>query len=46
MISAVWGVFVWHEFRGGDSHVRRLLATMFALFICGLVSISLAPVWV
>lgn len=46
MVSAVWGVFVWHEFRGADSHVRRLLEVMFALFILGLVSISFAPVWV
>ncbi len=45
MISAVWGIFVWHEFRGADSRVRRLLATIFALFIFGLVSIALAPVW-
>jgi len=45
MISAVWGVFVWKEFRGATSEVRRLLALMFALFVLGLVSISLAPVF-
>jgi glucose uptake protein len=45
MISAVWGVFVWKEFRGAGSRVRRLLALMFALFVLGLVSISLAPVF-
>jgi glucose uptake protein len=45
MISAVWGVFVWKEFRGGNTRVRRLLALMFALFVLGLVSISLAPVF-
>ena len=45
MISAVWGVFVWKEFRGVGSEVRRLLALMFALFVLGLVSISLAPVF-
>ena len=44
MISAVWGVFVWKEFRGAASEVRRLLALMFTLFLLGLVSISLAPV--
>ena len=43
MISAVWGVFVWEEFRGASSEVRRLLALMFSLFVLGLVSISLAP---
>ena len=45
MISAVWGVFVWKEFRGADRKVRRLLALMFTLFVLGLVSISLAPVF-
>jgi glucose uptake protein len=45
MISAVWGVFVWKEFRGAGSEVKRLLAAMFSLFVLGLVSISLAPVF-
>lgn len=45
MISAVWGVFVWKEFLGASSQVKRLLALMFALFVLGLVSISLAPVF-
>jgi glucose uptake protein len=45
MISAVWGVFVWSEFRGASTEVKRLLALMFTLFVLGLVSISLAPVF-
>jgi glucose uptake protein len=45
MISAVWGVFVWNEFRGANTLVKRLLALMFTLFVLGLVSISLAPVF-
>jgi glucose uptake protein len=45
MISAVWGVFVWKEFRGATTEVKRLLAVMFALFVLGLISISLAPVF-
>jgi glucose uptake protein len=45
MISALWGVFVWKEFRGANSQVKRLLAVMFTLFVLGLVSISLAPVF-
>jgi glucose uptake protein len=45
MISAVWGVFVWKEFRGANGQVKRLLALMFTLFVLGLVSISLAPVF-
>ena len=45
MISAVWGVFVWKEFRGANTEVKRLLALMFGLFVLGLVSISLAPIF-
>lgn len=45
MISAVWGVFIWKEFRGANSQVKHLLALMFMLFVLGLVSISLAPVF-
>ena len=45
MISAAWGVFVWKEFHGASGTVRRMLTLMFALFILGLVSISLAPVF-
>jgi glucose uptake protein len=45
MISAIWGVFVWKEFQGAGGKVRHLLALMFVLFVLGLVSISLAPVF-
>ena len=45
MISAVWGVFVWNEFRGASRTVRQLLALMFTLFVLGLVAIALAPVF-
>jgi glucose uptake protein len=44
MISALWGVFVWKEFRGAGPAVKRYLALMFILFIAGLTSIALAPV--
>ena len=44
MISAVWGVFVWKEFRGASRKATHLLALMFVLFVLGLFSISLAPV--
>ena len=33
MISALWGVFVWKEFRGASGRVRLYLALMF-LFFC------------
>jgi len=44
MISAIWGIFVWKEFRGAGNRVRYLLATMFLFFILGLSCIALAPV--
>jgi glucose uptake protein len=44
MISALWGVFVWKEFRGASSRVRLYLALMFLFFLLGLTSIALSPV--
>jgi glucose uptake protein len=44
MVSAIWGVFVWKEFRGAGPGAKRLLALMFVFFILGLASIALAPV--
>jgi glucose uptake protein len=44
MISALWGVFVWKEFRGASSRVRLYLALMFLCFLLGLTSIALSPV--
>ncbi|HEX3892754.1 MAG TPA: GRP family sugar transporter [Terracidiphilus sp.] len=45
MVSACWGVFVWHEFAGAPPAAKRLLALMFAFFLLGLVSIALAPLY-
>jgi len=36
MVAAIWGVFVWKEFKGGGKNVNALLGVMFALFIIGL----------
>lgn len=36
LIAAVWGVFIWKEFKGAGRSVGYLLAAMFALFIAGL----------
>lgn len=43
MISAAWGVFVWHEFRGAPRAARRLVPGMFSLFLAGLGAIACAP---
>lgn len=42
MIAALWGVFVWKEFRGARSGVTTLLTAMFLCFIAGLGLIILA----
>jgi glucose uptake protein len=44
MISAIWGIFVWNEFRGAGNRVKFLLAIMFLFFVLGLSCIALAPV--
>jgi glucose uptake protein len=44
MISALWGVFVWKEFRDVGSRVQLYLALMFLFFLLGLTSIALSPV--
>ena len=42
MVAAIWGVFVWKEFKGVSKKVNILLALMFLLFITGLTLIVLA----
>ena len=44
MISALWGVFVWKEFKGATARVKLLLGLMFLFFLLGLTSIALAPI--
>ena len=36
MVSACWGVFVWHEFAGAPRQAKRLLVLMFIFFLIGL----------
>jgi glucose uptake protein len=42
MIAALWGVFVWKEFKGASKGVNLLLLLMFLLFTSGLVLIILS----
>jgi glucose uptake protein len=46
LIAALWGVLAWKEFKGGDTRVKALAALMFVLYACGLVMVSLAPLYV
>mgnify|MGYP003303824949 CR=1 FL=1 len=36
MIAAIWGVFIWKEFKGAKKNVYWLLGLMFLFFIAGL----------
>jgi glucose uptake protein len=45
MVSAVWGVFIWHEFRNPSARVRALLIAMFLSFIAGLTAVAVAPIF-
>ena len=42
MIAAIWGVFVWKEFKGSPRNVYWLLGLMFLFFVTGLSLIVLA----
>jgi glucose uptake protein len=45
MVSTIWGVFVWHEFRHPTSRVRTLLTVMFLCFLLGLTAVAFAPLY-
>jgi glucose uptake protein len=45
MVSACWGVFVWHEFAGAPKSARQLLFLMFVFFALGLGAVALAPLY-
>lgn len=36
MIAAIWGVFIWKEFKGATKGIYALLGLMFCLFVAGL----------
>lgn len=42
MIAALWGVAVWHEFRGASAKAKGYLAGMFAAYLLALVLIASA----
>ena len=42
MIGALWGVFIWKEFKGANKTVNILLFLMFILFTAGLAMIIIA----
>lgn len=42
LVAAIWGVFVWKEFRNAPKGTNLLLTLMFASFVIGIVLIILA----
>ena len=44
LVAAVWGVFIWKEFRGAPPGTSRVLAAMFTAFVVGLTLIVAARV--
>lgn len=44
LVAAIWGVFVWREFRSAPPGTNRLLTLMFAFYIFGLALIILAKI--
>ena len=40
LIAALWGVFVWHEFRGATARANALLGLMFTLYFGGLLVLA------
>lgn len=42
LVAALWGVFVWKEFKNTNQGVSGLLAVMFLLFLGGIISIIYA----
>ena len=43
LISALWGLLVWREFKGAKPGVVWRLVIMLALYFVGLALISIAP---
>lgn len=44
MVAAIWGVFVWKEFKTADAKTKKLINLMFAFFIIGLILIIYARI--
>ena len=42
MVAAIWGVFIWKEFKGSDKKTNLLLTIMFLFFIAGLGAIIIS----
>jgi len=46
LLTALVGVFVWRELKGGDMRVKALTILMLVLYGCGVVLLSFASIYV
>jgi glucose uptake protein len=44
LVAAIWGVFIWREFRGAAQTTWVLIGFMFVGYVAGLVLIGAASV--
>lgn len=42
LVAALWGVFIWREFKGASRTVNALIGLMFLLFVVGIILIIMA----
>jgi glucose uptake protein len=42
LVAAIWGVFIWKEFRAAPAGTTQLIALMFACYALGLIAIGVA----
>jgi glucose uptake protein len=42
MVGALWGIFLWHEFRGADRRAHTLIAASLTLYTIGVVLVAIA----
>ncbi len=45
VLTALWGIVVFREFKDGDVRIKTLGALMLVLLLCGMVMIGLAPLY-
>jgi glucose uptake protein len=45
LVSALWGLLVWREFKGADFRTWMLLVAMIVLFGAGVAMVSIAPLY-
>jgi glucose uptake protein len=45
LVATLWGLLIWHEFKGANERIRMQLGIMIGLFVVGLAMISIAPLF-